>query len=231
MLYTYHCIACGVRSQNHSILNMLDVLFGEYKLIFTSENWTQKYCLLHVRKSHMTHSYVWHDPFIWTWLVCIRHNSCMISNFPTKNMCFHTSVVTWRAHLCDITHSRVWRGLSMCVTRRIHMCDTTHSHLWRDSSMCATWLIHMCDLTHSYVWHDSLICATWLIHVYDVARPYAWHDAFMCDMTHSCVWHDSSICMTRRIYMSDSTHSRVWRDSSICATWLIHMCDMTLSRV
>jgi len=58
---------------------------------------------------------------------------------------------------CDVTDSYVaWL---------IHMCNRTHSHVWRDSFICVTWLIHMCDVIHSYVWRDSFIYVTWLIHM------------------------------------------------------------------
>jgi len=57
------------------------------------------------------------------------------------------------------------------ITWLIHMCDVTHSHVWRDSFTCVTWLIHIChdlfmwDMTHAQmVWlihmckHDSFTC-------------------------------------------------------------------------
>jgi len=60
--------------------------------------------------------------------------------------------------------------------RDVHMCDMTHSYVWRDSFVCVTWHIervaidelathvrgiHMCDMTHSFVWRDSIVCVTW----------------------------------------------------------------------
>ena len=44
------------------------------------------------------------------------------------------------------------------LEKSCHMCDVTHSHVWRDSLICVTWLTHMCDITYSYVWRDSF---TW----------------------------------------------------------------------
>ena len=64
-------------------------------------------------------------------------------------------------HMRDMSHSSVQRDASfICVTWRIHMCDMTHSYLWHDAFICVTWLIHMCDMTHSYVWHDAFIRVT-----------------------------------------------------------------------
>jgi len=117
----------------------------------------------------MTHSYVWHDPFI---------------------------RVTWLIHMCDMTHSYVWHDSFICVTRPIHTCDMTHSYVWLDPFIRVTWPIHtyymthsymhvcdtpseerllgnlrgitnlvICDMTYSYMWYDSLYLA-WLIHTY-----------------------------------------------------------------
>jgi len=48
------------------------------------------------------------------------------------------------------------------VTWLIHICDMTHSYLWRDAFVRVTWLIYMCDMTHSCVRHK------WLIHKWDM---------------------------------------------------------------
>ena len=122
----------------------------------------------------MTHSCVWHDPFI---------------------------CVTWPIHMCDMTHScdtwliHVW--YDPLIRDRTHSCVTwlIYSRAAHRTSrqcftfVCVTWLIHMCDMTHSYVWHahsyaecdlfvrvtkfieNEFICVTWLIH--------------MCNLTHS----------------------------------------------
>jgi len=127
----------------------------------------------------MTHSYVWHDPFI-----------CVI----------------WLIHVCDMTHSYVWRASFIRVTWLIHVYDMTHSYvwhdwfvyvyMWHDSFICVTWLIHMCDMTHPYVWHDVSICVTWLIHMCDMTQTY---DSFV--MTHSYVCHVSSIWLIQMCYI------------------------------
>jgi len=53
----------------------------------------------------------------------------------------------------------VWHDSFTCVTWRIHMCDMTHSYVWHDSCMCVTSLIHMRDVTHSWMRCDSdLVC-------------------------------------------------------------------------
>jgi len=83
----------------------------------------------------VTHSYVWHDSFIY---------------------------VTWLIHMCDMTRSYVWHDSFIYVTWLIHMCDMTHSYLWHDSSIYVTWLIHICATIR---WHrDSSIYVTCLIH-------------------------------------------------------------------
>jgi len=61
--------------------------------------------------------------------------------------------------------SHVWDMLDNVHSTRpisIHVCDMTHSHVWRDSFAFECWLldnvhstqlmrIHVCDMTHSYV--------------------------------------------------------------------------------
>ena len=37
----------------------------------------------------------------------------------------------------------VWRDAFMCVTWRIHVCDMTHSYVWHDAFICEIWLIHI----------------------------------------------------------------------------------------
>jgi len=59
----------------------------------------------------MTHSYVWHDSFIY---------------------------MTLLIYTCDMTHSYVWHDAFTRVTWLIHICDMTHSHVWYASFMCGT---------------------------------------------------------------------------------------------
>jgi len=147
--------------------------------------------------------------------------------------------VTWLIHVCDLTHSCVWRDSFICVTWRIYeswcglscgghseVCDMTHSRVWHDSFMCVTWLIHMCDMTHSWVmmwaalcwpfwgvWHDLFTCVSWLTHV--------------CDMTRWYVRHNLCMCVTWLSLVCGVTHSCVRRDSWISETRLVHVCDIT----
>jgi len=188
-------------------------------------------CVIDTHMCH-THTYVsmtWH----WSRLVSYTHmgllqNMCVdtqpphmclwhICVYDTRRLQCHVTCVEEFIHMCDVTHSYVWRDSFICVTRLIHMCDVTQSYVWRDSVICVTWLSHKCDVTQSYVWRDSVICVTRVMHTFD--------------MTHSHVWHDLCICVTWLIHMCDTTHAYVWHDSSICVTRLIHMCDMTQSYV
>ena len=90
----------------------------------------------------------------------------------------------------------------MCVTWRIHMCDMTHSYVWHVAFICVTWRIYVCDMTHSYVWHDALIC----IHMCDISHCVCvTHEE--CKISH---WvHRHHIHMTHwvhRHHISDMTH-------------------------
>ena len=120
--------------------------------------------------------------------------------------------VTWRIHVCDMTHSCVWHDAFIRVTWRIHTCD--RSYAWDDSFIRVTWLIHTCGITHSYVWHFQCTRFTWLIHARDMAHLYEWQDSFIrvpwlihtCATTHSYVWHDRFIRVTRLFYTCNTTH-------------------------
>jgi len=63
----------------------------------------------------MTHSYVWHDSFVWA--TCLTR--------------------TWA-----MTHSYVWHDSFICVTWLIHMCDMTHLYERHVSLDRVPWLIH-----------------------------------------------------------------------------------------
>jgi len=117
---------------------------------------------------YMTHSYVWHDSFIF---------------------------VTCIVHMCDMAHSYVRHDPVTCVTRPINMCNTTHSYGWHDSLMCATWPIHTCEMTHVYVQHDPFTRVTWPTHMCDVHHSYMRH-ARPIHTNHLSVWHDTSIPVT-----------------------------------
>jgi len=222
----------------------------------------------------VTRSYVWHDSCTrhvtcMSVQLCSNDDQVCVSQveilvefeFVPRNVSFARDLVTeqhakrkkeitWLIHVCDISHSDVWRDsfiyVIICVTWLIHTCDMTHSYVWHDSFICVTWLIHMCDMTHSYMWHDSLVCVTWLVtwripvsvqrcnedkecvtwlmHMCDMAHSYVWHDS-------SILWHDSfmfksSVCVCLN-YMSLQLND----EAKVCVTWIIHMCDMTHSYV
>ena len=97
----------------------------------------------------------------------------------------------------------------MCVTWRIHVCVMTHSDVWHESFWCVTWRAHMCgdiltpDNTNvvpreacpSCVWHDAFMWVTWLFLVCDVTHTYVWR-CVPCSM---CTWHkndEDSVCMS-----------------------------------
>jgi len=83
------------------------------------------YVRLLIHTYAVTHSCVWHDPFV----------------FVSRLVC-----------MCGITHSYLWHHRQdsfIRVTWLIRMCDMTHSYAWCDPFICVTWIIHVCDMTHS----------------------------------------------------------------------------------
>ena len=193
----------------------------------------------------MTHSFVWHDSFIW---------------------------VTWPIHLCGMTRSYVWHDSFICETWLIDMGDMPHSFVWQDSFIWVTWLIQLCATTHSYAWHDSFICVPWLIQMGDLTRFYVWRDACLSatwlmptrlwvmsridlslfpHMNEQCLQYKSvrrhgsclrgydvlnlyhirirDMTQTWLDLTCDMTHSYGWHHSFLCVTWLVFMCDMTHS--
>jgi len=165
----------------------------------------------------MTHSYVWHDSFLYA---------------------------AWLIQLCDTTHSHVWHGSFTCVTCLNDMCDMTHSPARHDSLVWFVYIIHIrvCDMTHSpyvntysYVWYKIFVCIL-KIHMCDVTHsPYIYIDVHalrtsfvwvvcithihMCDMTHSPIF------AYIYIYMCDITHpsGSCVSHTFTCAAWLIHL--------
>ena len=119
------------------------------------------------------------------------------------------TVASWLLRMLPVilfSFSLSWlRRSPIRVTWRIHMCDMTHS-------FCDTWLIPMFSLTHSYAWRDvstcvtRLIiipsCVTWLVHMRDMTCPYVWH----VSLSFRHVWHDSFICVPWRIHTCNTNH-------------------------
>jgi len=145
--------------------------------------------------------------------------------------------VTWLIHMCDVTHSYVWRDSFICVTWLIHRCDMTHSCVWHDSFIGVTWLIHMCDVTHSYVWRDSFICVTWLC----IAQVYYWwgweavRDSFLHvtwlvygDLTHLYMWHGSRMYVTQFIMVEHKFIIDKGR-ATVRERWHVHTRDIAHS--
>jgi len=143
------------------------------------------------------------------------------------------------AFLCVTLHFYVWRCIFMCdtMTWLIHMCDVTHSYVWRDSSIYMTWLVH--------VWHKSCIRVIWhtkLMHYWTtscIQTPAPiWHCIYMCDMMIwfiymsdmsqgadallDCLlhWHPHAHpALHLYIWRNNLTHSHVWHDPFTCVTW------------
>jgi len=98
----------------------------------------------------MSHSCVWHDPFIvWYLGGAVMRGGARSGFVNLKRVWYGVCIrVRWLIHICDMTHS--YFGISAALlgvlvrgqsSWRIYMCGVTHS--------CATWLIYMCDMTHS----------------------------------------------------------------------------------
>ena len=145
---------------------------------------------------------------------------------------------------------RLCRDSSARVSWRIHICDMTHSYVRHDSFVCVTWLIHRCDMILLHGCHDTLTCVRWLIamcynkgafshspdtHMWGLTPRCVRHKSFTSvtcgwDMSHthththththverSCRWVTHSTCVAM-------THSYMWHDSFTYVTWLIHIC-------
>jgi len=152
----------------------------------------------------MTHSCVWHDPFL---------------------------CVTWLIPVCDMTHSCVWHDsfLFWCVTWLTFAKCSSNLRL-HEPTLSYVWRMHKFDMTHSFAWHDSPlpdaarfeVCVTRLIHM---------RDSFLC-VTNSCVWYDSLMCVTWLTFAPMQLDFKsVWHVSFIRVTHsykqLIHVCDTT----
>jgi len=104
----------------------------------------------------------------------MRHDLFMLWDMTLSYLQSYPHVSSWQARVPALPRVLQMRILAahvrhdsfIRVTWRIHMCDMTHTHVWPESfgretwlvasqhCACATWLIHTCDMTYSYVWHD-----------------------------------------------------------------------------
>jgi len=169
----------------------------------------------------MTHSYVWHDSFMYvTWLIPIGcwYHVCMT----------HCCEETWLIlMLHDSFICVTWLILIVCrfLICMTHCCEKTWLiHIWHDSFICVTWLIpivcrypiwttHCCDMTHSYVCRDLLIYGTALI--------YREQHSFICMRAvplihmevpfHSFIWNGTHMYECRSIYERCLCFFHVWQ--------------------
>jgi len=162
-------------------------------------------CFMHM--CDMTHSHVWHD-------TCVSHRELsVIYSYvwcdPSVVSHLFICVMWWDTH--------VWHLIESCQSF-IHMCDVTHSHVWRASCTCVTWDIHTCDWSYLY-----MICLTFMLESRhslnsrrDVPHSHVWHASFtrvtclmhMCDMRHSHVWLILFIYDMRDMHVSESSFMR-----------------------
>jgi len=125
--------------------------------------------------------------------------------------------VTWRIHMCGMTHSHTKHDSFMCVPWLNRTCDMPDSYVWHDSSIRASLFplsvgLAQCDITHSHAGHDSFVYVPWLIHVS--------HDSFICVIILFHIWE--SLAVVRR--------SRpAWHDWFIHISWPIRKRNMTES--
>ena len=141
--------------------------------------------------------------------------------------------VTWRIHVYDMTHSRVWHDavcsgiklFSTCVTWYIHLWVMSHSCVWHDSChtrecvMSHEWIMSHMRWRMNHVTHAPFMSHTWMSHVTRI--NHVTHAAFVCVtwFIRICVWHDSSTCVPWRIYMCEMTHANVCHDSFTRGTY------------
>jgi len=191
----------------------------------------------HTWLSHVTHMIESRHTYDWVMshldiLSRIRTNLGTFWYYVTyANESFRTcmSFKSWSV-ICARLSTSVSSCSCTCVTWRIHMCDMTHSYVWHDAFMCVKWLIHMCDISPAHAWHDSFICAECdMRETLDFCQLLLLHmceiDSFICvtglmcmhDTTDPCAWHVISATLSISVSSCFCT----------CVTWLIHTCDMS----
>ena len=168
-------------------------------------------CVGQKYSSDMMHSHMRHDLFLCVtcqFIICM----CTMTNWYVWNHSF--TCATLLIHMCNVTHSCVRRGSSICATWHIYTHNSSYMGVWflyntnvlmfpRTRMMS----INMRAMTRAYVYHKATcglhICVTWLMNrsIWEWARQMMLHSLAkkiliqMRDMTHSYVQHDSFICV------------------------------------
>jgi len=169
----------------------------------------------------MTHSYVWHDSFLFvTWLIDIISVDMSKEN--------HFTCVKWLIHMWDMTHSLVWHNLFTCVTWLIHTCDMTHSYQI-GRHVKENIRLYMYFMTHSYVWHDSSVTHTEKsCHAHEWVMSHMW----MSHGTHvkeSCPTYE---CVMFQIWMRHLTYMNALcdkREGDMPHIWMSHVPHIRLA--
>ena len=135
--------------------------------------------------------------------------------------------------MCDVHLLGVWHDACMRVTWRIHMCDMTHAYALHASFICVTDSYEGGPVLCLCPYQDYIIhmIVTWRIHTLGIHMCEEGPCSASASTGHSYVCRDAYIhWATRLIHMCDMTHTYVCHDAFICVTWLIHICDMTTWR-
>ena len=171
----------------------------------------------------MTHSYVWHDSFIYvwhdsficvTWLIHIHTSKPSLEQFHrmlrvrshgtyawvTAHM--NESWHIWLSHInasCHIWMSRTSKPSLEQFHRKLRVCrhDMSHTHPSRTHGS-QSWGLPLLRIPRTSC---TCVCVTWLIDVQ----------------------HDTLICVTWLIDMCDTTYVYLCHGSFWCVTWLSNM--------
>ena len=135
-LYTlYQLGTCAARATLSRLRDALaltshaQVLHGEYIYIYTH---------IHIYIYIYTHIYIYIYMYVYGYIL---------------RRVTHTNV-TWRTHMCDLTHSHVWHGVGACVKWLIYICHMTHLYVCHNESRSrAPWWIYFTYTNiHIYVY-------------------------------------------------------------------------------
>jgi len=161
----------------------------------------------------MTHSYVWHDSFIYEWHDWLDTKS---SSKCEQMKILKSQLATKFKMKMLLTFERFdWstkmRAAFTRVTWLIHMCDMTHSHVCHDSFTsvtCVAWLIHLRDMTGSFVWRDDLLvrekARVWED---DLSKSSAPFGTKVYIHTHMCTY--ICVCIYTYMYIYIHTHKYI----------------------